>query len=98
MTNLLQGNYDAVHFSTEDVRKGNDGTATIDDLIAELAQEANKALRCVVETAQAPNHTHTAQHPRQNLGNVLRNKNKGQNKQIRVPGLAAPCCSLQSMP
>lgn len=83
-TNLLQGNNDAVHFATEDVRKGNDSAATVDDLIAELAQKANEALGCVVKPAQAPNHAHAAQHQGQNLGNVLQNTDKGLSSQIKV--------------
>ena len=77
-TNLLQGNYDIFHFTAEDVRKRDDSTATIDDLIAELAEEANKALWCIVETTQAPDHAHTAQNQGQNLGNVL------QERQVKV--------------
>lgn len=71
LTNLLQGNDDVLHFTAEDVRKGNDSTAAVDDLIAELAKEANKAFWCVVEVAQAPYHAHTTQDQGEDLGNVL---------------------------
>lgn len=76
-TDLLQGDDDVLHFTAEDVRKRNDSTAAVDDLIAELAKEANKALWCVVEMAQAPDHAHTTQDQRENLGNLLHKATEG---------------------
>ena len=74
MTDLLQGNDDAFHFTAEDVRQRDDSTAAVDDLIAELAEEANKSFWCVVEMTQAPDHAHTAQNQGQNLGDVLQTR------------------------
>ena len=91
LTNLLQGNDDILHFTAEDVRKRNDSTATVDDLIAELAEEANKAFGCVVEMAQAPDHAHTTQDQRENLGNILQKATEGdatQNIVCRIKAIA----------
>ena len=90
---LLQGSDDTVHFPTEYVRKGDDGTATVDDLITQLAQQANKPFWCVVKAAEAPDHAHTVQDQRKDLRDVLQKANRSPEKQA-CPGQVT-CLVLQ---
>ena len=68
---LLQRSSNVFNFTTKDVWQGYASTAPVDDLIAELAQQTDQALWCIVEAAQAPDHANAVQDHRQNLGYVL---------------------------
>jgi hypothetical protein len=69
---LLQHLHHPQHVASENIINLECAAALVDDLIAELLQQANNALWRVVELAERPHHADAVQHLRQHCGNVLR--------------------------